>query len=399
VAGPLEGIRVVELGVWVAGPSAAGILCDWGADVVKLEPLTGDPFRGLGAWMGRSMPPQFELDNRGKRSVAIDLASEQGRAVAHGLIAQADVFVTNVRPGGVRRLMLDYDSVRDLNPRLIYAHVSAYGIGHEESDRAAFDVGAYWARGGVAWMLQSPDGELPVQRGGMGDHFTGSNAAGAISAALFARERTGQGQLITTSLARTAVYQLGWDYNAALRGTVMPEPMPRQASINPLINCYRDRDGRWLWLLMLEGDRHWPDFCRAIGHEEWMQDPRFLALMDRAVNASALVTLIDEALAKRTMAEWGAIFDAHNVWWAPVQSIEEALADPVMAQAGAWVDVPMGEGEPTTKMAATPTDFHGTPWSPRAGAPELGQHTEEVLLEQGYDWDRIIALKEQGVIP
>jgi crotonobetainyl-CoA:carnitine CoA-transferase CaiB-like acyl-CoA transferase len=179
----------------------------------------------------------------------------------------------------------------------------------------------------------------------------------------------------------------------------VPQPQDRRNFINPLINCYRDADGRWIWLLMLEGDRHWPDFCRAVEHEEWMADPRFETIMLRAGNAEPLVTLIDEVIASRTAAEWAPIFDAHNVWWAPVQTLEEVIADPLVAQAGAWVDVPMAEGEPAAKMVATPTDFAGTPWVARAGAPELGQHSEEVLLELGYDWDRIIALKDGGVIP
>ncbi len=400
MSGPLAGVQVVELGVWVAGPSAAGILADWGADVVKVEPLTGDPFRGLGAMFGvGAMPPPFELDNRGKRSLAVDLASDAGREIAHALVARADVFVTNTRPGGVQRLGLDYDSLRAANPRLVYAHVSAYGLGHEDANRAAFDVGAYWARGGVASILRSSTDELPMQRGGMGDHLTGANAAGAICAALYARERTGEGQFVTTSLIRSAVYQLGWDLNTALRTGVAPQPQQRGNFINPLINCYRVKGGRWIWLLMLEGDRHWPDFCRAIDHEEWMQDPRFVSLMLRAVNAADLVALIDEVLGARSLGEWGPVFDAHNVWWAPVQTLEELTADPIAARAGAWVDVPGAEGEPPAKMVATPSDFQGTPWSVRSGAPELGQHTEEVLLDLGYDWDRIIALKDGGVIP
>lgn len=399
MGGPLEGIRVVEIGVWVAGPSAAGILCDWGAEVVKIEPLTGDPFRGIGALLAAGdLPPQFELDNRGKKSVALDLTQDDGRAAALALIERADVFVSNVRYGGLQRLGLDFEALSAVNPRLVYAHLSAYGSGHEESDRAAFDVGAYWARGGVAWMLQGADGGLPVQRGGMGDHFTGSNAAGAICAALLHREKSGRGQLVTTSLTRTAAYQIGWDLNQALKGQIMPSPTPRTHSPNPLINCYRVKGGRWIWLLMLQGDRHWPDFLRAVRREEWADDPRFATLIERFQNAPALVSLIDERLADHTQEEWAEIFERHDIWWAPVHTIDEVIADPVMEKAGAWVDVPMSDGS-VRRMVSTPADFHGTPWAPQGPPPQLGQDTELVLRDLGYEWERIEALKAAGVIP
>ncbi len=396
--GPMDGVRVVELAVWVAGPSAAGILCDWGADVIKIEPPEGDPFRGVMALLGvMGNNPPFQLDNRGKRSVALDLRTAEGRAIALQLVDGADVFVSNLRPGALKRLGLDHETLRARNPRLIYAHVSGYGIESADADRAAYDVGAFWSRAGVAAMITSPGAPLPLQRGGMGDHTAGSQLAGAVAAALYHRERTGQGQLVTASLARTGAYMIGWDLNTALLTGVAPAPYERLSFPNPLILNYPVKGGKWIWLLMLQGDRHWPDFCRAVGHEEWLTDPRFETLAARAQNAAALVRAIEAVLAERTLEEWGAIFDRHNVWWAPVQSLDEVVRDPVMAAAGAWVDVSTPEG--TVKMVASPVDFHGTPWQPRAGAPEVGQHTEEVLLELGYDWDGILALKEKGVIP
>ncbi len=396
--GPMDGVRVVELAVWVAGPSAAGILCDWGADVIKIEPPEGDPFRGVMALLGvMGNNPPFQLDNRGKRSVALDLRTAEGRTIALELVDRADVFVSNLRPGALKRLGLDHETLRARNPRLIYAHVSGYGIDGADADRAAYDVGAFWSRAGVAAMITSPGAPLPLQRGGMGDHTAGSQLAGAIAAALYHRERTGQGQLVTASLARTGAYMIGWDLNTALLTGVAPAPYERLSFPNPLILNYPVKGGKWIWLLMLQGDRHWPDFCRAVGREEWLTDPRFETLAARAQNAAALVRAIEAVLAERTLEEWGEIFDRHNVWWAPVQSLDEVVRDPVMAAAGAWVDVPTPDG--AVKMVASPVDFHGTPWQPRAGAPEVGQHTEEVLLELGYDWDGIIALKGKGVIP
>jgi len=395
----MEGVKVVEMAVWVAGPAASGVLCDWGADVIKIEPVEGDPMRGILSLLGGAVPinPIFELDNRGKRSVCLDLRSGAGRELALQLIEQADVFVSNYRPGALARLELDYERLRERNPRLIYCQVTGYGPDGEERDRAAYDVGAFWSRAGIASLLTTPGHDYPLQRGGMGDHNAGAQAAGAISAALFRREKTGQGQKVAVSLARTGAYTIGWDLNMALRLGVPIEAAQRNAFPNPLILPYRCAEGRSLWLLMLQGDRHWPDFCRAIAHEEWMEDPRFTTIVGRATNAEPLVRAIEAVMAEKTLDEWSAVFDRENVWFAPVQTPQEAIADPVMAAAGAFVDVPVPDG--TAKMVATPADFYGTPWQPRGPAPELGQHTEEVLLELGLDWDRIIALKEASVIP
>jgi crotonobetainyl-CoA:carnitine CoA-transferase CaiB-like acyl-CoA transferase len=396
----MDGIKVVELGVWVAGPSCAGILCDWGADVIKIEPPEGDPFRGIMSILSpefASNNPLFELDNRGKRSVVLNLQDPRGTAIALGLIDRADVFVTNQRPGGLERLGLDYDSLAARNPRLVYAQVTGYGPDSSERDRASYDVGAFWSRAGVVGMIAPPGCPLPLQRGGMGDHTAGSQAAGAVAAALFHRERTGKGQKVAVSLARTGAYTIGWDLNQTLRLGVPPAVYTRETFPNPLIMNYQCADGRYVWLLGLQGDRHWPDVCRALGREDWLTDERFADLATRAVNAAALTREIEAIIATRTRDEWAPIFDREDVWWAPVQSIQEVVDDPVMAEAGAWVDVPTDDGP--VKMVATPMDFYGTPWQPRGPAPEFGQHTEEVLLELGHDWDQIIALKDAGVIP
>ncbi|MEX2245328.1 MAG: CoA transferase [Dehalococcoidia bacterium] len=400
MGGPMEGIKVVEMGVWVAGPAAAAILCDWGADVVKLEPPTGDPFRGLFAnalGVPIAVNPPFELDNRGKRSICLDLRNDEARAVGRRLIDEADVFVTNMRPRVLEEHGVDYESVRKTNPRIIYCQVTGQGPDVEDRNRAAYDVGAFWSRAGIAASLTAQGNPIPQQRGGMGDHMTGCNAAAAISAALFRRERTGEGQRVAVSLLRTGIYMMSWDFSITMRMGVPTNAYDRFHAPNPIINCFQTKDGRWMWLLLLQADRHWPDLLRALGREDLHTDERWKDISARRTNADGLVRELDGEFAKRTLAEWSEIFDRENVWFAPVNSVSQTLEDPVAQACGAFADVPGPDGPVT--LVNTPADFYGTPNGPRGLAPELGQHTEEVLLELGYDWDKIIALKEAGAIP
>jgi crotonobetainyl-CoA:carnitine CoA-transferase CaiB-like acyl-CoA transferase len=400
MSGPLEGIRVVELGLWVAGPACAAILRDWGAEVVKIEPPGGDPFRGLFASaMGTSAPlnPPFEVDNRGKRSMALNLDDAEGRTIARKLIDAADVFVTNMRPRVLEGFGLDYATLSKANPRLVYAQLTGQGPDGPNRDRAAYDIGGFWSRAGVAASLVPPGAPLPQQRGGMGDHMTGMSGAGAVCAALLARERTGKGQRVATSLVRVGTYMMSWDLMLALRLKVPVVPYDRQHAVNPIINCFQAKDGRWFWLLLLQADRHWPDLCRAVGREDLMADDRFSNITLRRENAPHLVEELDGEFAKKTLAQWGEVFDRENVWWAPVNTINDVIEDPVAHEAGVFRDVESPDGP--LPFVATPADFSETEAGPRGLSPELGQHTEEVLLELGYDWDQIIALKEQGAIP
>ncbi len=278
--GPLEGIRVIELGVWVAGPAAGGILADWGADVVKIEPPTGDPARQFMGIMGGDLPinPPFELDNRSKRSIVVDLTTEEGHEVALDLLADADVFLTNVRMDALERLGLDHEAVCAHNPRLVYGIITGYGTAGEERDRAAYDVGAFWARSGIASVLTPPGGAPPFQRGGMGDHGVAMDLAGAVCAALVARDKqggSGAGQLVSTSLLRHGMYTIGFDINTHLRMGVPIGIGGHAVMANPAMNWYRTSDESYVWLIGLEGDRHWPALCRAVGHPEWIDDPRF----------------------------------------------------------------------------------------------------------------------------
>jgi crotonobetainyl-CoA:carnitine CoA-transferase CaiB-like acyl-CoA transferase len=400
MAGPMDGIKVVEMGVWVAGPSCAAILADWGADVVKIEPPAGDPFRGLFASaLGAAIPvnPPFEIDNRGKRSVCLNFENEEARAIGRRLLDEADVFVSNMRPRVLEQFGFSYEELRKTNPRIVYCQVTGHGPENPDRDRAAYDIGAFWARAGVGASLTADGQPIPQQRGGMGDHMTGMSGAAAISAALYHRERSGEGQRVAVSLVRTGVYMMGWDYALELRLGVQTKPYDRFHAPNPIINCFQTKDGRWMWLLLLQGDRHWPDLLRAIGRDDLLNDDRWNDITQRRVNAESMVEELDREFAKRTLDEWAPILDRDNVWWAPVNTITQALQDPVVQASGAVVPVDGPDGP--VRLVNTPVDFYATPNAPQGLSPELGQHTEEVLLELGFDWDNIIAMKESGAIP
>lgn len=400
MAGPLEGIRVVEMGFWVAGPAAAAIMADWGATVVKIEPPDGDPFRGVfinAAGMDVPANPPFELDNRGKRSIGLNLQHAEGRAIAHRLVADADVFLTNLRQPALRKYEMGYEDLQPLNRRLVYCHVSGYGAAGADSDRPSYDLAAFWSRAGIAASLVPPGKEPPQQRGGMGDHTTAMAAVGAICAALLARQRSGEGQFVSTSLLRTGMYVLGWDLNIRLRLGMLPPPTDRFNVLNPVINSYRAGDGQWFWLVGLQADRHWPDLVRAIGRPDLFDDPRFRDIKVRRDNAPVLVPILDQIFATRPLVEWATIFDRENVWWAPVQTPEQVVNDAQVRAAGAIVRVPTLDGD--AEMVASPSDFSATPWAPAGPAPEFAQHTEELLLELGYDWATIARLKDDGAIP
>jgi crotonobetainyl-CoA:carnitine CoA-transferase CaiB-like acyl-CoA transferase len=379
----MEGVNVVELGVWVAGPATGGILADWGADVIKIEPPTGDPARMFGRMLGLDVDvsPPFEMDNRSKRSVVVDLTTDDGRRTALELISRADVFITNVRPGALRRLGLDYESLAPDHPGLVYGLITGYGEAGPDADRAAYDVAAFWARGGLAHLLTRPGDTPPFQRGGMGDHMAGMTLAGAVCAALVARGRTGSGQLVSTSLYRQGAYAVSFDLNTFLITGHTISIGQRETMANPCMNNYTAGDGRRFWLVGLQGERHWPALCASVQRLGWLSDERFATGRARAANAVELIGELDAIFAAKGLDEWAEIFAAHpDLFWSPINSMEDVVADEQFHAAGGIVYVPdeTGAGVP---MVATPADFDGTPVQIRSAAPELGQHTEEVLAE------------------
>jgi crotonobetainyl-CoA:carnitine CoA-transferase CaiB-like acyl-CoA transferase len=400
VSGPLEGVKVVELGMWVAGPACAGILADWGADVIKLEPPGGgDPARTYQALFGTMMPdnPVFEMDNRSKKSLAVDLRTAEGQALALELLDDADVFVTNLRRAALERWGLGPEDVMARNPRLVYQLITGYGMEGPDAARPAYDIGGFWARSGVASLLQTPDGPLPFQRGGMGDHPTGSSASAAVCAALFSRERTGEGQLVSTSLVRQGVYTIGFDLSITLGWGDHIGIGARETMGNPAMNNYTCGDGKKIWLIGQEAHRHWPPLCRVVGHPEWIEEGPYATPLGRRENARDLIAELDGIFATKSRDEWAEIFDTEpDMFWAPVNDIDDVLIDEQVHAAGAFIEVPEANG--SAMRVASPSDFYGTPWAARSGAPELGQHTREVLRSMGRTDAEIDAMFEAGTV-
>jgi crotonobetainyl-CoA:carnitine CoA-transferase CaiB-like acyl-CoA transferase len=378
----MDGVRVVELAAWVAGPSAGGILADWGADVIKIEPPQGDPLRAVQVANAdpESGNPFFDPDNRGKRSVVLNLRDPEQRAAALALVDRADVFVSNMRPAALERLGFGHEQLTADRPRLVYALITGYGLSGPDAGAGAFDLGACWARGGIADLLSVPDQDLPLQRSGMGDHFAGMTAAGMISAALYHRAVTGNGQFVTTSLVRVAAYQVSSDLNTKLMTGLDPDHPVRTGPDNPLANNYTAGDGKRFWLLGIESDRHWPALTRIVERPEWQDDARFASSRARSTNATTLVSALDEVFATQPRDEWARRFNAEkDFFWAPVNTVAEVVADTQTVASGTLVRV--SDGTYNRPMVATPVDFSLTPAVVKTRAPRLGEHTDEVLAE------------------
>ena len=382
----LDHLRVVEVSVWVAGPAAGGVLADWGADVIKVEPPEGDPMRRLFGAIGvqQTKVPPFELDNRGKRSVVLDLRSDDGIAAMWKLLETADVFLTNLRADALERLGLDPATVRERLPRIVYASVTGYGLTGPERGRPGYDIGAFWARSGAAATFVPSSEDPPTIRSGYGDHTTGLTVLAGLLGALLERERTGEGRLVEVSLLGTGIYCMGWDLSILSGFGKISSTKPRALAPAPLVNCYKAGDERWFWLLGLEGDRHWPGLVRAIDRVDLNEDERFATAVGRREHGAALVAELDETFAARTYEEWIERFDAHDVWWAPVQTLREVLADPQANAAGMFVEMAGIDGE-RYRSVATPVRFEpSTDHVAQPGlVPTLGQHTAEVLAELG----------------
>lgn len=400
--GAFDGLRVVELAQWVFVPVAGALLADWGADVIRIERLEGDPYRGLatqGIGTDRDgVNLSMALANRGKRSVALNLRHETGMSVLHELLSTADVFLTSLRPGALSRLGLETDTLRERYPSLICARGHGFGTRGPDANQPGYDSSAFWARGGVGHILTPPERDYPIsQRGAMGDRNGAMALAFGIAAALLKRAKTGAGSVVDVSLLATAMWMLSSDLLAVLNGGEAGPVGGRGPQVNPLTGNYRTKDGRHIQLMFLQGDRYWAEFCRLVGRADLIEDPRFADLAARRANCAACVAELDAVFAGRTLAEWKELLAKLDAPWAPVQSVSEVVEDPQVIANGYVGEVRLDDGQ-AYRLPAVPLQLDEQA-PPMRRAPEHGEHTEALLAELGYDWDRIAEMADQGVIP
>ena len=404
MANALAGFRVVEVAAWTFVPAAGAVLSDWGADVIKVEhPIGGDPQRGLismGLVPGGPGAVNYiiEQPNRGKRSIGLDISTDDGRALLYKLVETSDVFLTSFLPDTLDKLKIDVDSIRAVNPDIVYARGTGQGPHGPDRGKGGYDGATYWARGAVANALTPGDSEWPVGgRPGFGDLAGGMAIAGGIAAGLLQRATSGVAPIVDVSLLGLAMWQLSPDIVAS--GLYGGDPMPkfdRSSSPNPLVGNYKTSDGRIITLMMLQSDRFWPDFCQHIGRPDLITDSRFIDGAARYTNGKECVAVIDEVFASRTFEEWKQALATLSGVWAPGQMSSE-LVDDVQVKANGYLSrVDRADGK-SYDLVANPVQMDETA-DQLVPAPEHGQHTEEILLELGLDWDQIIAHKDSGAV-
>jgi crotonobetainyl-CoA:carnitine CoA-transferase CaiB-like acyl-CoA transferase len=389
---PMEGVKVLELGLYAAGPSCGAVLADWGADVVKLEPAEGERSRSRGEVRPKQhdlgtqpFNPRYEMHNRGKRSVTLDISAHGGLKGVLALVDRSDVFVTNMRMQSLRRLGLDPDALLNRRRDLVYGQISAFGTGHEYENRGSYDHGAFWSRSGMASIFQRPGCPPPQPSGGMGDRVAGSMLAGGIAAALFSRHRTGMGGHVQVSLAGTASWMLGSDLSDLLASGSTKHASQRESVPTPTLNSFQDRDGQWFWLMLMEPERLWTGFLRALDSptldDERFRDgnPQLLARHGRE-----LVAVLDEIFATRSFSEWEAKLGPEGVLLEPVLTLEQAATDAINLAAAPFVTGTAVDGSLRT-VIRQPIRFDPGEYSGPISAPAPGAHTAEVLRELGMN--------------
>ncbi|MFC2006425.1 CaiB/BaiF CoA transferase family protein [Chloroflexota bacterium] len=405
----LEGIKVVETAGAIAGPMAGRLLADWGAEIIHIEhPERGDMSRGsmsrrqqVGKYGGRLILSDIDYGsqmlNRNKKSLTLDLSQDTGRQIIYRLSENADVFISNFRPREMKKFKLEYEDLIQINPRIIYANVNAYGRKGPEKDLPSWEHTSYYAKSGVHHVLQMP-GSPPVQvPGGSGDNVAALALALGIMTALFSRERSGEGQEVDVSLFQTGIYAIARDVSGALVTNQDRQPIERVDITNPLMNSYQTKDGRWLVVGISLPDTYWSSFCRFIRREDLEHDPRFASFDPRVENHAALFHILEEVFRSSTLDEWRIRLKDTGLPISPVQSLLEVITDP-QAKANDFF-VPLDHpAHGCMYVVANPIKLSKIPATIRVPAPEFSQHTEDILLEHGYTWDDIVQFKEKAVI-
>ena len=391
----LSDLKVVEWSTWIAGPGCAAVMADWGAQVIKIESAAGDATRGF--WPDTAESPGnpiFSNENRGKKGVVLNTGKPEGRAALIAILKDADVFITNVRPGALKRARLDYESLKDELPALIYANVTGYGLTGADADTPAFDLTGFWNRSGVASAINPPDREPIGSRPGFGDHVTALATLSGVLAAVHERGRTGRGQLVETALMRVGAYALGWDMSIRLRNGEALTAQPRETRPGAIAGYFRTKDDRWIYVSQ-RGPADFPQLMTAIGRAELIDAPRCVApILDMAV-VHEIRGILDAVFAALSLDEACALMRTTDIIFAPMASLDDFVNDPQAHEAGCFVDTPDGWGG-SFKAPAAPVRFPATPTGPAGPAPKLGEHTRQVLAEAGYAPAQIEAMIAAG---
>jgi len=391
----LHGLRVIDAASFLAGPCAATILSDYGADVVKIEPLTGDGHRRLSG--GHPIDYTWQLTGRNKRSLALDFAQPAGRDVLLKLVASADVLLVNLRADQMQRYGLTWEALRSLNPRLIYAQISGYGLEGDESTRRAFDVTGWFARTGILDVMHNKDHPPAPPAGGVGDHATAMTLFGAIMLALYRREKTGVGEMVSTSLAATGAWANGLQLAGVLAGHDVTQRRNREGWSNPFSNVYTTGDGRHVMIALAVPKQEWPRLVRALGRAEWLEDERFADIRTAFSNRHELREALAAAFAERTIDEIDAAFKAADITFSVVARLADVVEDPQLIANGLVVATTSSEPG-YDRTLATPFKLHGEAQRQPDRAPAVGAHSREILREAGLDDAAIDALIGQGIV-